>query len=169
MRSASRIGVRSYEAPEIDAAFQARALLEGLAARRAAARATPTLVEALRASCERYEDLGPVTQATVAAIIEENATFHTMVVDAASSTVVAETISKLAELPLSHRVNVGLASGEEKRIAEHAHRQLTKAIEARDGDWAAVLAHAHVLEQRDQVVPYLMQRQAGETSATETR
>jgi DNA-binding GntR family transcriptional regulator len=147
--------VRAYDADEVNAAFEARALLEGLAARRAASRAQPTQIRRMHESCQRYAALGPVTPDNVAAVIDENNLFHEIVFEAAGSDVIAETVRKLSDLPLSQRVGVGLASGEQKRIAEYSHRQLTKAIGAGDADWADAIGRAHVLDQRDRTMPFL--------------
>jgi DNA-binding GntR family transcriptional regulator len=147
--------VRSYDAHEIHAAFQARALLEGLAARRAAQRATTGQVERLRESCSRYEAVGVATDRDAAAAIVENNTFHDIVLEASGSSVIADAIRKLVELPRSQQIRVAAAVGEEKRAAEHAHRQLTKAIAAGDADWADMVAQTHVLDRRDRTIEFL--------------
>src|ERR1700722_17693565 len=68
--------VRVYDANEVEAAMQARALTEGLAGRRAAARAQPHHIERMLESCERFDTLGPATTANIGAIISENFLFH---------------------------------------------------------------------------------------------
>jgi DNA-binding GntR family transcriptional regulator len=146
--------VRVYDANEVEAAMQARALTEGLAGRRAAARAQPHHIERMLESCERFETLGPPTTANIDAVITENFRFHELILDAADSRVLADTVRKLWDLPMARQVAVGLASGDQKLIAEHSHRQLTKALSSRDADWADDISRAHVQDLREQFLAH---------------
>ena len=143
--------VRAYDVEDLDDMYQLRALLEGHAARRAAACITRADVERLRESCARMEALGDATEENVAAIVEENLLFHKIILAAAGSQRLAELVRKVIELPLVYKSYVWY-SPNQKRISEHAHKLLTHALAARDADRAELVMREHVYEARDLLV-----------------
>ncbi len=140
--------VRAYDVDDLDDMYQLRALLEGHAARRAAQRITPDDVARLRESCDRFEALGDAADENVEQIVEENLYFHRIVLDAAGSKRLAAMVRKVVELPLVYKSYVWY-SPNQKRSSEHAHRQLTHALAARDADRAELIMREHVYEARD--------------------
>lgn len=143
--------VRTYDAADLDDMYQLRALLEGNAARRAALRITPQDIETMRESCERFEAFGAAAEENVQEIVEENLLFHRTILEAAGSARLAEMVRKVIELPLVYKSWVWY-SPNQKRISEHAHRQLTHAIAARDAERAELIMREHVYEARDLLV-----------------
>jgi DNA-binding GntR family transcriptional regulator len=157
--------VRIYDLNEVDSALQARALIEGLTARRACDRAEPEQIARMRESCTRYEELGNVTEDNMDSVSAENVEFHDIILEASDSQVLTETAHRLWDLPVARRARSALTSGNQKRVAEYSHRQLTEAIASADADWAETIARAHVLDLRQRVVPH----NAHETDAAEAR
>src|SRR5207244_3766330 len=90
--------VRAYDAQDLHDLYELRALLEGHAARRAAERISPEGVEALRASCERYDALS--AEEGLPAIVRENLFFHNTILEIADSRRLASMVRKVIELPL---------------------------------------------------------------------
>lgn len=140
--------VRVHDAEDLDDLYQLRALLEGYAARRAAARASEDLVRELWASCERFEEL---SDGDVRALVKENLVFHNAILEAAGSARVAGMVRKVIELPLVYKSYVWY-SPEQRRISAHYHRQIAKALETRDAERAELVMKEHVFEARDLLV-----------------
>lgn len=143
--------VRTYAISDLDDMYQLRALLEGHGARRAAARITPEDVERLRESCVRLVALAQATPDNVPQIVEENLFFHTTILEAAGSQRLMEMVRKVIELPLVYKAYVWY-SPNQKRISEHAHEQLVRALAARDADRAELIMRGHVYEARDLLI-----------------
>jgi len=74
-----------------------------------------------------------------------------VILDAAQSRRVAELIRKVIELPLVYRSYIWY-SIDQRRISAHYHRQITRALEARDGERAELVMKEHVFEARDVLV-----------------
>jgi len=144
--------VRTYEAADLDDLYQLRALLEGFAARRAAARISTGDLERLRESCERFVALR--AEDDVADLVRENVSFHNTILEAAGSERLAQMVRKVIELPLVYRSYVWY-SPEQKLISEHYHRQLTAALTAHDAERAELVMKEHVLEARDFLIAQL--------------
>ena len=140
--------VRVHDAEDLDDLYQLRALLEGYAARRAAARAPENLAQELWASCERFE---AVPDSDVRALVKENLAFHNAILEAAGSARVASMVRKVIELPLVYKSYIWY-SPEQRRISSHYHRQIARAVETRDGERAELVMKEHVFEARDLLV-----------------
>jgi DNA-binding GntR family transcriptional regulator len=140
--------VRVHDAQDLDDLYQLRALLEGYAARKAAAHATEDLVRMLWSSCVRFEEL---SDGDVRALVKENFVFHNAILEAAGSARVAGMVRKVTELPLVYKSYIWY-SPEQRRISAHYHRQITRALESRDGERAELVMKEHVFEARDLLV-----------------
>jgi DNA-binding GntR family transcriptional regulator len=150
--------VRSHDADDLEDLYQLRALLEGYAARRAAANISETAVAGLRESCERFENL---IEGDVQGLVKENLFFHNVILDAARSRRVAELVRKVIELPLVYRSYIWY-SVDQRRISAHYHRQITRALEMRDGERAELVMKEHVYEARDVLVTRVREREERE-------
>lgn len=148
--------VRSHTAQDLDDLYQLRALLEGFAARRAAARLTPDELTALHESCERFEGLG---DDDVREIVRENVHFHNVILDASGSARLIDMVRKTIELPLVYKSYVWY-SPDQRRISLHYHRQITRAFAARDGERAEMIMKEHVFEARDLLVAHVRELEA---------
>jgi DNA-binding GntR family transcriptional regulator len=142
--------VRAHTAQDLDDLYQLRALLEGFAARRAAARMTEEQVAELRASCERFDRLG----GDVREIVRENMYFHNTILDAADSARLGQMVRKTIELPLVYKSYISY-SPDQQRISAHYHRQIVRALSARDGERAEIVMKEHVFEARDLLVAHV--------------
>jgi DNA-binding GntR family transcriptional regulator len=138
--------VRSHSAEELDDLYQLRALLEAHAARRAAARASDELISDLWTSCERFADL--VAKGEVSDLVQENLTFHNLILEAAGSARLESIVRMVTDLPLVYRSYIWY-SPEQRKISLHYHQQITHALESRDGERAELLMKEHVYEARD--------------------
>ena len=143
--------VRSHSAEDLDDLYQLRALLEGFAARRAAARLSEDQVAELWASCERFDRLG---DDGVREIVRENMLFHNTILDGAGSSRLAQMVKKTIELPLVYKSYIWY-SPDQLRISGHYHRQIARALAARDGERAEMIMKEHVFEARDLLVAHV--------------
>jgi DNA-binding GntR family transcriptional regulator len=144
--------VKAYAAEDLDDLYQLRAVLEGFAARLAAARIGTEDLALLRASCDRFVALR--AEEDVHDLVAENVRFHAVVLAAAGSDRLSEMVRKVVQLPLVYR-SYHWYSPEQKLISEHYHRQLTAALAARDAERAERVMTEHVLEARDFLVAQL--------------
>jgi len=144
--------VRVHDAADLDDLYQLRALLEGHACGRAAGRISAAEVAALQASCDRFDALDP--GGDLRGIVRENLLFHNTILDVAASSRLAAMVRKVIELPLVYS-SYNWYSREQKRISEHYHRQIVKALAARHADRAERLMKEHILEARDVLVSHV--------------
>jgi DNA-binding GntR family transcriptional regulator len=149
--------VRVHDAEDLDDLYQLRALLEGHATRRAAARISEAAVDQLRSSCERFDALSP--EQDLRGLVRENLLFHNTILDIAGSARLAGMVRKVIELPLVYRSYIWY-SVEQRRISAHYHRQITRAFEARDGERAELVMKEHVFEARDVLVTHVRDLEA---------
>ena len=150
--------VRVHDAEGLEDLYQLRALLEGYAARRAAARVSDDVVAQLWASCDRFDAR---TDGDVRSLVEENHFFHNTILEAAGSARVAEMVPKVIVLPLVYRSYIWY-SPEQRRISGHYHRQITKAFGARDAERAELVMKEHIFEARDVLVAHVRELEAAE-------
>ena len=143
--------VRAHSASDLDDLYQLRALLEGFGARRAAARLTEEQLEELWASCDRFDALD---KTDIQEIVRENMVFHNTILDGAGSVRLAEMVRKTIELPLVYKSYIWY-SPDQQRISAHYHRQIARALAARDGERAELVMKEHVFEARDLLVAHV--------------
>jgi DNA-binding GntR family transcriptional regulator len=144
--------VRVHTPEDLDDLYQLRALLEGYATRRAATRITDEQVEALRASCDRFEALD--SDKELRELVRENMLFHSTILDLAGSRRLASMVRRVIELPLVYKSYIWY-SPDQKRISAHYHRQIVTALAARDSERAELIMKEHVFEARDLLVAHL--------------
>jgi DNA-binding GntR family transcriptional regulator len=148
--------VRSYSAEELDDMYRLRALLEGYAARRAAERMTPEVLEQLRASCRRFERLTARRGASIRDLARENMIFHECVLLAAGDERLADMTRSVIHLPLVYRAYVWFTD-DEKQASVDGHERVVDALAAGDADAAAKLMEEHVLRAREGLARALQQ------------
>ncbi len=128
--------------------FELRAALEPLSARRAAERATPSVITELRSLAE--QQIAESTRRTgdyLVRIGQLNDRFHRLVQSAAGSVRLEKTLAGLIEAPLILRTFVQYTPVELIRSADQ-HLELVQAFEARDPAWAQGIMGAHILTGR---------------------
>jgi DNA-binding GntR family transcriptional regulator len=148
--------VRAHTAQDLDDLYQLRALLEGFAARRAATRLDEAELVFLHESCERF---GRLDEHDVSEIVRENVEFHNTILEGAGSARLIEMTRKTVELPLVYKSYIWY-SKDQLRISAHYHRQITRALAARDGDRAEMIMKEHVFEARDLLVGHVRELEA---------
>lgn len=144
--------VRVHTPEDLEDLYQLRALLEGYAARRAAMRITPEQLEELRASCDRFDALGPDDD--LRELVRENMVFHSAILDFAGSSRLSAMVRRVIELPLVYKSYIWY-SPDQKRISAHYHRQIVTALSGRDAERAELIMKEHVYEARDLLVAHL--------------
>jgi DNA-binding GntR family transcriptional regulator len=135
--------VRERTPDELMDAYEIRAEVEAYTARRAAQHITDTEIAELWASCDRFaahvpdEDRKP--------LVQENLVFHDWIHRASRNRRAPEVVRALLEMPLLY-AGYTWYSLERRRESEADHRQITRALEARDGERAGSIMRVHVLE-----------------------
>ena len=141
--------VAMFELEDAEEIFELRALLEPISARRAAARATPETVEALRVLAQKQKQESTRRRAGhLIRIGDLNDRFHRLIQTAAQSPRLAKTLAGLTEAPLILSTFAQYSPSELQRSAEQ-HLELVQAIEARDPMWAQSVMHSHILAGRN--------------------
>jgi DNA-binding GntR family transcriptional regulator len=144
--------VRAHDAEDLDDLYQLRALIEGYATRRAAVRITDEALDRLRESCDRFESLVP--EGDLREVVRENMYFHSTIHELAGSERLEGMLRKVIELPLVYTSYVWYPP-EQRLISAHYHRQIVKALAARDPERAELIMKEHVFEARDLLVAHL--------------
>ncbi len=144
--------VRSYGAEDLRDMYDLRALLEGHAARLAATRLTDGGLRRLDESCDRFEQVAEAHD--LQGLVRVNAGFHDVIIDAAGSARLASMVRAVIVLPLVFRSYIWY-SPEQVRISAHYHRQITRALVAREPDRAELIMKEHVFEARDLLVAHV--------------
>lgn len=146
--------VREYAADDLDDIYQLRALLEGHGARRAAQRIDAEGLQKLQASCDRLVALGDATEENVPDIVGENLYFHMTILEISGSDRLTDMVRKVIELPLVYKA-YHWYSPDQKRLSEHAHRQLVPVLAAHDADRAELIMRGHVYDGRDVLLAHI--------------
>lgn len=138
-------GARSFVADwshdDIAEMFALRAILEGHAAARAAARITPDAIDRLAALNDDIE--AAIPSGDTDRFLAANRDFHAIVLDAAQSPRLAAMLGALVEQPVVRRTARHYGSAEFRRShAEHA--ALVEAFHARDAQWAESTMTGHI-------------------------
>jgi len=150
--------VRAHTAEDLDDLYQLRALLEGYAARRAAGRISDGDVERLHESCERFDALRGGRD-DLFELVKENLFFHRTILDAAGSQRLGEMVRKVMDIPLVYRSYIWY-SPDQTRISVHSHRQIVKALAARDAERAEMVMKEHIFEARDVLTAHVRELEA---------
>ena len=135
--------VRAYSAAELDDMYRLRALLEGYAARRAAERVTPELIEELRASCRRFKRLTERRRVSTRDLARENMVFHERILQAADDPRLADMARSVIHVPLVYRAYVWFTP-EQKRESAAYHERVVAALADGAANRAAQLMELHV-------------------------
>jgi DNA-binding GntR family transcriptional regulator len=153
--------VRSFSAEDLREMHSLRALLEGYAARTAAARLTEPDIAELTESCERYARLGEQDE-NLPQLVEENFRFHDTIVRAAASDRLVGMIRQVTAMPLIYKSYMTYSS-ENRATALADHRNILAALTDRDPDRAELAMKSHVMWARDVALAHLPQLEgAGE-------
>jgi len=147
---ASNRGARVVEwsAEELDAVFEVRVRLEGLAARTAAARVTRTEVDHLHAIASAIADHAmPGQTQDLAAVQRLNSQFHAGLVRVAGSSTLETALAGVVHAAVLNRTQESFNDEALDRSVRH-HLEIVAALRAGDGEWAESTMHSHLLSAR---------------------
>lgn len=135
--------VADWSLDDIEDAFELRALLEGVAARRAAARIDSDGLARLERANAALDHAIQKSPPDVIAFLEANKEFHAEILAVAGSRRLEILLQSLIEQPIIWRTGHHYSADELKR-SHHEHAELIKAIERRDGAWAETIMAGHI-------------------------
>jgi GntR family transcriptional regulator of vanillate catabolism len=145
--------VRGFSEQDINDAIEVRGTIEGLAARMAAERGASRIVLGEMKEClaliDKVLDDGAVDLDHLTRYAGCNERFHALLLQAADSPIVSRAMQRTASLPFASPNAFVLVqakipgSFDILRIAQHQHRDIVEAIEARAGARADALAQEH--------------------------
>ncbi|MFP4316110.1 MAG: GntR family transcriptional regulator [Desulfovibrionales bacterium] len=134
--------VRPLTVQEVEEAVDVRAVLEGHAARRAAARADESILGRFRENMARFEEANARREGRE--MVRLNSEFHALLHEAADSGLLSRLLADLGDVVerITRAMASSLVAGS---WSMDEHRQLLKALEAGDPELAERLAREHVL------------------------
>jgi DNA-binding GntR family transcriptional regulator len=135
--------VAEWSLDDLEDAFELRAMLEGLAARRAAMRITALQLEQLRAHNRHILEAVSAEAANVAQFLEHNRRFHEIVLEAAGSSRLSSMLGLLIEQPVVWRTAQSYDRDNLQR-SHLEHEQLLASFASADGEWACAIMTAHI-------------------------
>ncbi len=141
--------------------FEVREPLEGLAARRAAANATPPDIEDLRAILAEHEHL---VGGDVDSQVELDMRFHQRVREIAASAELTTALDRI-QVRSHHALNTLWRGRGTSRQSLDRHREICEAIATGDGEAAEAAARAHIGEVRSRIVDALQRAAQGQVPA----
>jgi DNA-binding GntR family transcriptional regulator len=136
----------------LEAIFEMRARVEGLAAHNAATSLAADELERLRERASRISGIveassGSPDRADIAEIYDLNKQFHGAIVAASSSTLMARSFNEMIHTVVLMRTYQSFDPEALRRSAGH-HLEIVAAFEARDGDWAESVMRSHLFSAR---------------------
>jgi DNA-binding GntR family transcriptional regulator len=141
--SSQRSLVADWSLDDVEDAFLLRGMLEGLAARRAAARISPAQLERLRAENRAILKAVDRTKPDVAAFLDHNRNFHSLILDAAKSPRLASMLARIIEQPVVWRTAQHYDCAALLR-SHSEHEELLAAFARGDGEWAESVMAGHI-------------------------
>lgn len=137
--------VNKWTVDDIKDIFELRAILEPMVAERAAMHITDPQVRELddiQKSIQSMLDKNNVLN--VEFFLEQNKKFHEILMDAASSRALADSLSQIVQPPLIAQTARQYSRQELQNSNDH-HRDIVAALDARDGTWAASVMKIHII------------------------
>lgn len=150
--------VRAYEADDLYEIYELRSVLESFAARKAAENISERDIEALKASCAKFNRL--CKEGDVRGLIKENLFFHETIMNAAGNSRLTELIRGVVELPLVYKI-YHWSSPEERLASGEEHLEVAKALEVRDPELAEKLMRKHLVRRTEFLLRQLKAHQIG--------
>jgi len=150
--------ITPLKASELEDLYQVRAVLESLAARLAAERATAGHVTAMKEALQKAQEAWE--RGDKIAVLEANSTLHDTIYAAAGSRHLRDVLESVRAPLLLFRAIINYAPGEYDRILAE-HHLLVGRIEAHDPDGAERAMREHMASDRERVRPALAQWKDG--------
>lgn len=139
-----RCFVADWSIDDVADAFELRAKLEGMAARRAAERMTPEVLDRIRQANRVLGQAIRQTKPDIAGFLDSNREFHAAVIEAAGSRRLAALLGALVEQPVVWRT-AHHYSREALNRSHSEHEELAAAFARGDGGWAEAIMTGHIL------------------------
>ncbi len=150
--------VCSFGIEEVWDIYDLRAVLEGYAARRAAARIEARELDELRSLAAEMERTHPGRFADreeeIRWLVARNQDFHGTIVTACRNRRLERLIQRTVQVPLMFKAFYWYTP-HERTISNHYHRQILHALEQGDAERAEIVMREHVYEGRDFVIEAL--------------
>ena len=136
--------VRTWDAAEIAAVYDARMLVESELAAQAARHMTPEIVQRLRALHDEIESQGADTsEENVVRIGPFNRDFHALISDIAQNPRLAAMRTQALEIQIIQRTRRRYSAMQLARSFHH-HREIIDAFSCRDAEWARAAMACHL-------------------------
>lgn len=139
-----RTFVADWSLDDVADAFELRAILEGRAARLAAARITPAVLDRLRDANALVGQAVQQAVPDIAAFLEGNRQFHATLLETANSRRLTALLTTLIEQPVVWRTAHFYDRASLVRSHDE-HNELIAAFQRRDGAWAEAIMTGHIL------------------------
>ncbi len=137
--------VNQWTVDDITDIFELRAILEALVAERAAKNITPIQLQELRTKQSDIQAmLDRSTPPDVELFLSKNKEFHNILIDAAQSRTLQETLGQTLQPPLIAQTARQYTRAGLQQSNDH-HLEIIEALEAGDGKWAASVMKAHIM------------------------
>lgn len=150
--------VRTFSADDLVNAYELRAVLEGLAAYRAATRLRPAQLATLEAAQQALEAALDMAfesrEDEVHYLVAHNAVFHNTIIEAGGNSRIADLLPTVVDVPLQFRSFYWYTPAE-RRVSNFFHRGILGALRAGDADRARSVMHEHILYGRDALLENL--------------
>jgi DNA-binding GntR family transcriptional regulator len=140
---AQRSFVADWSLDDIEDAFVLRAMLEGLAASRAAARITTAQLTRLAWLNAAIEQAISASPPDIRAFLEHNREFHTIILEAAGSARLTNILARIIEQPVVWRTAQNY-DRENLTRSWREHEELLAAFGRRDSRWAETIMAGHI-------------------------
>ncbi|MEL7198548.1 MAG: GntR family transcriptional regulator [Pseudomonadota bacterium] len=136
--------VAVWKRQDIEDLFHMRALLEGMAAARAASRRNDDCLIQLEQCVERIDKaVNAMPEPDIAAFLAENTAFHRTILDAADSPRLSATLASLIAPAIVARTAEHYSQADLRRSNEH-HREVVEALRNRDAQLADSIMQVHI-------------------------
>ena len=138
-----RTFVADWSLDDIEDAFELRAMLEGLAARRAALHIGPDGIDRLKAHNRAIHKAITAERPDITAFLEHNREFHAIILASAGSARLASMLGRLIEQPVVWRTAQNY-DRENLLRSYNEHEELLAAFARHDGGWAETIMSGHI-------------------------
>jgi DNA-binding GntR family transcriptional regulator len=131
-----------WSGQELDVLYEARALIEGYAARQAATRISPQQLDELARQMGELDGPGEADEMT-----KLNSEFHRIITAASANSYLESLVRGLTDAALVQRT-FRHCTPERLAASKFHHDEILAALRARDGAWASAMIRAHILAAR---------------------
>ncbi|MGH3252666.1 MAG: GntR family transcriptional regulator [Trebonia sp.] len=138
--------VTAWNEQELDDLYEARALIEGYAAGKAAARISPESLDRLTDLSREMRELDPGSE-TADEMTRLNSEFHRIITAAGGNSHIESFVRGITDAALVYRT-FRQYTPDRLMASKFHHDEIVAALRARDGAWASAMIQAHILAAR---------------------